>query len=463
MIVEQLYTGCLAEAAYFIVSKGEAAVIDPLRETAPYLALAIRYKAKIKYVFETHFHADFVSGHLDLAKATGATIVYGPTARPSFDAYIAQDQELFTLGDVRLKVIHTPGHTLESSCFLLIDKSGKDYAVFTGDTLFLGDVGRPDLAVKSDLSQEDLAGMLYDALRKRIMRLADEVLVYPGHGQGSACGKNMSAETVGTIGEQKRNNYALRPNMTREEFIEEITAGLLPPPQYFPKNALLNKVGYENIDEVMNRGLKALSVAEFSRLRDEGALMLDTRPPDEFASGFIPGSLHIGLDGMFAVWVGTLVENLHQPILLITPEGREEETVMRLARVGYDQTQGFLAGGLASWRIAGLPLDQIPNLKASTFAQQYNENVSILDVRRPGEFETVHVQGATNYPLDYLLAHLDELDKKQLYYVQCAGGYRSMIAASLLKRQGFAQIFNLSGGIQALHNTPVPMVQAMLA
>lgn len=455
MIVEQLYTKCLAEAAYYIESNGEVAIIDPLRETQPYLDMANNNGAKIKYIFETHFHADFVSGHIDLAKKTGADIIYGPNANPAFDVIQAEDGQEFKVGDVTIRVLHTPGHTPESSTYLLIDENGKENAIFTGDTLFLGDVGRPDLAIKSDLTQEDLAGMLFDSLRNKIMTLPDETIVYPGHGAGSSCGKNMSSETVGTLGEQKETNYALRADMTKEEFIKEVTTGILPPPQYFPKNAAMNKMGYESFDEVLENGLKALSVDEFNAAVKDGALILDVRTQFDFVKGFIPDSLFIGLNGTFAMWVGALIEDLNQPIVLIAPEGKEEEAVTRLSRVGYDNTVGYLKGGVNAYASAGGELKTIHSESAAELAEEFGE-VSILDVRKPGEYESEHVVDAITEPLDYMNENLDNLDKDTTYHVHCAGGYRSVIAISLLMRNGFTKLIDVQGGYGALKETSIP-------
>jgi len=455
MFVEQLYTGCLAEAAYYIESNGEAAIVDPLRETEPYVKMAKERGAKIKYILETHFHADFVSGHLDLAKETGAKIVYGPTAKPNFDAYVAKDDEVLALGDVQIKVLHTPGHTMESSTFLLIDEKGKNQGIFSGDTLFIGDVGRPDLAVKTDLSREDLAAHLYDSLQNKILVLEDDVMVYPGHGAGSACGKNLSKETTDTLGNQKKTNYALRPDMTKEEFVKEVTAGLMPPPQYFPKNAVLNKMGYESVHEVMSRGNQALSTEEFNaKMKEEGVIILDTRSPEEFVGKFIPGSFNVGLDGgMYAVWVGTLIENLKAPILVIAPEGREEESILRLARVGYDNTVGYLEGGINAWSPADNEVDAVKSISAEEFASIYKqdkENINVLDVRNPKEFQSERLVTSQNFPLDYINNGFGDLDKNQTYYLHCAGGYRSVIASSIFKANGFKNVINVEGGFRAL-------------
>jgi glyoxylase-like metal-dependent hydrolase (beta-lactamase superfamily II)/rhodanese-related sulfurtransferase len=465
MKVEQLYTGCLSEAAYYIESKGQACIIDPLRESQPYLELAAKHGAKIKYVLETHFHADFVSGHLDLAKKTGATIVYGPTAVPNFEAYVAEDGEILQLGDVQIKVLHTPGHTLESSSFLLIDEHGKEYAVFTGDTLFIGDVGRPDLAVKTDLSRDDLAGMLFDSLRNKIMPLADDVIVYPGHGAGSACGKKMSKATESTIGQQKELNYALRANMSRKEFVAEVTLGLVDPPQYFPKNAVMNKMGYQSIDDILARGAQLLEINHFMQLLDHHkALIIDTRTAAEFVQAHIPGSINIGLDGQFASWVGTLVPDLQQPILLLTDAGHEEEAVIRLARVGYDHTLGVLKGGLETYLDASKPTESIESISADEFAKRYPEldHKYILDVRRISEYETEHVDGARQFPLDFLDRNLHQLNPARVYYVYCAGGYRSVIAISILMRHGYSRFINVEGGFNALKNAgKVPVTDFM--
>ncbi len=463
MKVEQFYTGCLAEAAYYIESNGEAAVIDPLRDVEPYIEKAKANNAKIKYVLETHFHADFVSGHLELAKRSGATIVYGPTAKPDFDAYIAADNEVLKVGNVSIQVLHTPGHTLESSTFLLKDEHGKDYAIFTGDTLFLGDVGRPDLAQKAgSITQEDLAGWLYDSLRNKIMPLADDVIVYPGHGAGSACGKKMAAETTGTLGEQKRTNYALRADMTREEFIAEVTAGLMPPPQYFPKNALLNKMGYDSIDQVRQKGLRALSVRAFKAAWEgEGAIVLDTRHQDEFVKGFIPGSIFVGIHDTFAPWVGALVEDLNIPILFVCAPGREREVVDRLARVGYDNPIGYLEGGFQAWVDANEEVDTIEEIDAKAFEAIYNSRpVNLLDVRRVSEYNAQHIVGAQSFPLDYINRNMSEVDRHKEYFLHCAGGYRSMIAASILRTRGFQHLINIRSGFRALQEeTNLPMTE----
>ncbi|MCR9172324.1 MAG: MBL fold metallo-hydrolase [bacterium] len=452
MIVEQLYTKCLAEAAYYIESNGEAAIIDPLRETAPYIKMAADNGATIKYIFETHFHADFVSGHVDLAQKTGAAIVYGPMANPGYDAIIAEDNQEFKIGDVTIKVLHTPGHTQESSTFLLIDEEGKETAIFTGDTLFLGDVGRPDLAIKTDLTKEDLAAMLYDSLRNRIMTLPDSITVYPGHGAGSSCGKSMSSETVGTLGEQKQTNYALRADMTKEEFIKEVTEGILPPPQYFPKNAVMNKMGYDSFDQVIAKGNRGLSVEEFKAEVADGALILDVRTEHDFVKGFIPNSLFIGLNGTFAMWVGALIENIDQKIVLVVPEGKEEEAVTRLSRVGYDNTVGYLKGGIDAWDGT---LNSIDSVSAQSI-EGTHADLNIVDVRKPGEWEAEHIDGATHHPLDYLNDNMDDLDKNTHYHVHCAGGYRSVIAISLLMQNGYTNLTNILGGMSEILKTNIP-------
>jgi len=457
MKVEQIYTGCLAEAAYYIESKGEAVIIDPLRETDPYIERAESDGATIKYVLETHFHADFVSGHLDLAKKTGATIVFGPTAEPNFEAKIAEDGEALKVGDVSIVVLHTPGHTMESSTFLLRDENGSDYAIFTGDTLFLGDVGRPDLAVKTDLSREDLAGHLFDSLRNKIIPLADEVIVYPGHGAGSACGKKMSTDTWGYLGQQKKTNYALRPEMTREEFVKEVTSGLVEPPQYFPKNAVMNKMGYDSIDDIRARGVQPLSVRAFKAAwAEEEALVLDTRHQNDFAQGFIPGSIFIGIDDNFAMWVGALITDLKTPILFVADPGREEEVVTRLARVGYDYAIGYLKGGFAAWKEADEDVDMVEELTAEAFANSFQPDWNLLDVRKESEFNTQHLIGAQNFPLDFINRNMSRVASDQKYYVHCEGGYRSMIAASILKARSIEQVVNIKGGFKALSETDLP-------
>ena len=457
MTIEQIYTGCLAQGAYYIESNGEAAVIDPLREVKPYIERAKADHAQIKYIFETHFHADFVSGHVTLAKETGAQIVYGPNASPSFDAITAKDNEEFKIGAITIRVLHTPGHTMESSTFLLIDEQGKNHAIFSGDTLFLGDVGRPDLAQKGkELTQEDLAGYLFDSLREKIMPLEDDVIVYPAHGAGSACGKNMSKETVDTLGNQKKTNYALRANMTKEEFIKEVTDGLLPPPSYFPLNVKMNKEGYDDIDEVLERGTQALSPDAFETAANEtGAVILDVRHQKEFAKGHIPRSIFIGIDGGFAPWVGALIADTEQPILLVADEGREEETITRLSRVGFDGTIGYLKGGFKAWEAAGKQTDAVKSVPASELEAAINADADtpVFDVRKPGEFEAEHLEVAESTPLDYINKHLSEFPDTNEFYIHCAGGYRSMIAASILKSRGIHNLIDVQGGYKALKET----------
>lgn len=454
MKVEQIYTGCLAQGAYYIESNGEAVVIDPLREVEPYIRKAERNNAKIKYVFETHFHADFVSGHLDLSKKTGAPIVYGPNAKPAFEAHIARDGEEFKVGNVTLKVLHTPGHTMESTCYLLKDENGKETGLFSGDTLFIGDVGRPDLAQKvaSELTQDKLAGYLFDSLRNKIMPLPDDIIVYPAHGAGSACGKNMSKETTDTLGHQKETNYALRANMTKEEFIKEVTTGLVAPPAYFPLNVMMNIQGYESIDKVLERGQHALSPDAFEAAANEtSALILDTRDPQTFAKGFVPNSINIGIDGQFAPWVGAMIPDIKQEILLVTDEGREEEVITRLARVGYDFTIGYLKGGFNTWKNAGKEVDQIASVDAADLADiMTKEKVNILDVRKKSEYLSEHIIDAENAPLDFVNESMAQIDKNKTYYVHCAGGYRSMIFNSILRARGYDNLIDVKSGFKAL-------------
>lgn len=453
MKIEQIYTGCLAEAAYYIESNGEVAIIDPLRETSQYIDRAKKANATIKYIFETHFHADFVSGHVDLAKKTGAQIVYGPTSKADFDFIEAEDNQEFKIGDITLKVLHTPGHTQESSTFLLIDEKGNNQAIFTGDTLFLGDVGRPDLAVKSDLTKEDLASMLFDSLRNRIMPLEDSITVYPGHGAGSACGKNMSKDTVGTLGDQKQNNYALRADMTREEFINELLHGILPPPQYFPKNAMLNKSDLSGLENVMEKGSIPLDVDTFEGIANhEGAVVLDVRNMHDFAAEHIPNSIYIGLDGSFAPWVGALITDINQPIVLVAPEGREEETITRLARVGYDNTLGYLEGGLEAWKNANKEIATINSVSAAQLAEakKNDANINIIDMRKIAEYQSEHALDAQNIPLDYINDQMDKFDHDKTYYVHCKSGYRSLIGASILQGRKYNNIINVLGGFDAI-------------
>ena len=453
MKIEQIYTGCLAQGAYYIESEGEAVVIDPLREVEPYLERAAKDGAKIRYVFETHFHADFVSGHLDLSKKTGAPIVYGPNANPSFDAYIAKDGEEFKVGKLSFKVLHTPGHTMESTSYLLKDESGKGVGLFSGDTLFIGDVGRPDLAQKAaHMTQEQLAETLYDSLRNKIMPLDNDIIVYPAHGAGSACGKNMSKETTDTLGHQKEANYALRANMTKAEFVKEVTTGLMPPPAYFPLNVMMNKQGYDSIDEVLKRGQHALSPAAFEVAANEtGALILDTRDPQVFSKGFVPNSINIGIDGNFAPWVGALIPDVKQQLLIVAEPGREEEVVTRLARVGYDYTIGYLEGGFASWEQAGMESDKIESVSAEELAAIAGSgDVNILDVRKHSEYLSEHVVDAENASLDFVNESMLKVNKDKTYYVHCAGGYRSMIFISILRARGFDNLIDVQGGFKAI-------------
>ena len=456
MIIEQIYTGCLAQGAYYIESNGEVAIIDPLREVQDYINRAAKNNSKIKYIFETHFHADFVSGHVTLAEKTGAKIVFGPTAKTNFDAIIAEDHQVFKVGDLTITVLHTPGHTMESSCYLLKDKNGKDHALFSGDTLFLGDVGRPDLAQKGALTQEDLAGLLFDSLRNKVMPLADDVIVYPAHGAGSACGKNLSKETVGTIGNQKETNYALRANMTKTEFIKEVTEGLLPPPAYFPLNVQMNREGYKSIDDVIKNSAKPLSVKEFEFMaNDTNAIILDVRHQTEFIKGFIPQSIFIGIDGGFAPWVGALIKDTKQPILLVAPEGREEDTITRLSRVGFDNVLGYLEGSFASWQNANKEIDTLRSVSADVLGDKIKENAIVFDVRKPGEFESEHVENVPSTPLSFLNDHITEFPKKEDFYVYCGGGYRSVIASSILKARGFHNVIDVAGGYAAIRNTTI--------
>ena len=455
MKIEQSYTGCLSQGAYYIESNGEAVVIDPLREVQPYINRAEKDGAIIKYVLETHFHADFVSGHIDLAEKTGAQIVFGPTARPGFDAVVAVDGQVLKVGDITFTVLHTPGHTMESTCYLLKDEQGKEVGIFTGDTLFIGDVGRPDLAqkVSAEMTQQKLAGHLFDSLRDKIMPLVDEIIVYPAHGAGSACGKNMSKERTDTLGNQKMFNYALRADMSREEFVKEVTSGLMPPPAYFPENVMMNIRGYESIDTVLERGTRALDPAAFEAAANEtDAVMLDTRDAEIFAKGFIPNSINIGINGSFAPWVGTLIPDIKQRILLITDQGREEEVVTRLARVGYDHTIGYLEGGIEAWIKAGKELDQIESVTVQQMKDrlQSDPSIVVLDVRKASEFGSEHVIGAENMPLDYINEHLAQIDKNKTYFVHCAGGYRSMIFNSILKARGYDNLIDVEGGFKAI-------------
>ncbi|MBD0833225.1 MBL fold metallo-hydrolase [Aestuariibaculum sediminum] len=462
MKIEQIYTGCLAQGAYYIESEGEVAIIDPLREVSPYVKKAQDNNAKIKYIFETHFHADFVSGHVTLSKQTGAPIVYGPLANPDFDAIIATDGQEFKLGKITIVALHTPGHTMESTTYLLKDENGKNHAIFSGDTLFLGDVGRPDLAQKAaDMTQEQLAGLLYESLRSKIMTLADDVIVYPAHGAGSACGKNLSKQTVGTIGEQKETNYALRADMTKEEFIEEVTDGLLPPPQYFPLNVKMNKEGYDDIEDVLERGTRPLEPKEFEAIANEtGAVILDVRHQNEFVKGHIPRSIFIGIDGSFAPWVGALIADVKQPILIVANEGREEETIIRLSRVGFDNTLGYLKGGFDAWKQHGFEYDTISSISADELKNTLEkEEVLVFDVRKDGEFKSEHVLNAHHTSLDYLNDYLSEFPEDKPFYVHCAGGYRSVIAASILKSRGIHNLVDITGGFAAIKEAGIPVTE----
>ncbi|WP_282072068.1 MBL fold metallo-hydrolase [Polaribacter atrinae] len=456
MIIEQIYTGCLAQGAYYIESNGEVAIIDPLREVQDYIDSAAKNNAKIKYIFETHFHADFVSGHVTLAEKTGADIVFGPTAETNFNAIIAEDNQVFKVGDITITVLHTPGHTMESTCYLLKDENGKDHALFSGDTLFLGDVGRPDLAQKGDITEKDLAGFLFDSLRTKVMTLVDEVIVYPAHGAGSACGKNLSKETVGTIGNQKETNYALRANMTKEEFVKEVTDGLLPPPAYFPLNVKLNKEGYKSIDDVIKNSEKPLSVKDFEIIANEtGAVILDVRHQTEFVKGFIPQSIFIGIDGGFAPWVGALIKDIKQPILLVAPEGREEDTITRLSRVGFDNVLGYLEGSFDAWQKAGKEIDTLISVSVQVLEDKIKENAVVFDARKPGEYASEHIVGVKNTPLDFLNDHISEFAEKGDFYVYCGGGYRSVIAASILKARGIHNVIDVAGGYAAIRNSNI--------
>lgn len=459
MKVEQIYTGCIAHAAYYIENNGEAAIFDPLREVQPYIDRAEKDNAKIKYIFETHFHADFVSGHLDLAKKTGAKIIYGPTAKPNFEAIIAEDGQEFKIGNYTIKVLHTPGHTLESTTYLLIDENGKQHGIITGDTLFIGDVGRPDLAQKlvEDLTQDVLAEKLYYSLRNKIMPLSDDLIVYPNHGAGSACGKNMSKETTDTLGNQKKTNYALRADMTLEEFKKELLDGLTPPPAYFPQNVLMNIKGYDSLEDVMAKGNKPLTPKEFETVANQTeALIVDVRYENDFVKEHIPGSIFIGLHGQFAPWVGALIRDVKQPILLVIPEGKEEETITRLSRVGFDNTLGYLNGGIHAWKDAGFEVDSITSVSPDEFANHYKDAI-VIDARRSGEFTAERVENAVNIPLDYINDYLAEIPKEETFYVHCAGGYRSVIWASIMKARGYHNMINVEKGMSGIRETSVPL------
>lgn len=457
MYVEQMYTDCLAEAAYYIESNGEAAIVDPMREVEPYLELAQQRGATIKYVFETHFHADFVSGHIDLAKKTGAKIVYGPTAQAGYDIVVAEDKQRFQIGNVEIEVLHTPGHTPESSCFVLYDEEGNANGVFTGDTLFINEVGRPDLAVKSDVTKDDLAGMLYDSLRNQIMTLPGNVIVYPGHGKGSACGRNIGDERTSTIAEQLENNYALQP-MSREEFVREVASNLPTPPQYFFHDAVMNKKGYDELDKIMQENVQPLSVDAVETFLEEGGIVVDTRDADIFEQGYVPGSLNIGLNGMYANWVGTLL-NADVPVVVVTEEGKQDEAVLRFARIGYTNIKGYLDGGFAAWKASGKPVKQVESIEAGQFAARKAETgAEVLDVRKPTEVNASHVAGCINIPLEELPQRIGELNPAKTYMVHCAGGYRSMIASSILKNKGVDHAINVKGGIKAIREAGVASI-----
>jgi len=466
MKIEQIYTGCLAQGAYYIISNGEAAIIDPLRETAPYIDRLKADNVKLKYIFETHFHADFVSGHLDLSTQTGAKIVYGPTAKPEFEIISAADDAVFELGAIKIKVLHTPGHTMESTCYLLIDENGKDTALFSGDTLFIGDVGRPDLAQKAaSMTQEQLAGILFHSLRDKVMTLADDVVVYPAHGAGSACGKNMSKETVSTIGEQKQQNYALRANMTEAEFIAEVTDGLLPPPSYFGMNVAMNKKGIPSFASILNIGMKAIDASDFEQLvGDSGALILDTRNASDFSKGFVPQSINIGISGDFAPWVGALIADVNQPIVLVTDFGKEEETVTRLSRVGFDKVLGHLKGGFDAWQSAGFDVDCVNRITAAEFEKEVKIGESkVIDIRRESEYESEHIEDAYSKPLAYINEWVKDINPSEHFFMHCAGGYRSMIAASILQARGYRNFSEIEGGFNAIATTSLPKTDFMCA
>uniref|UniRef100_UPI00404AF695 MBL fold metallo-hydrolase n=1 Tax=Flavobacterium sp. TaxID=239 RepID=UPI00404AF695 len=459
MKIEQIYTGCLAQGAYYIVSNGEAAIIDPLRETQPYTDRLSKDGVQLKYIFETHFHADFVSGHVDLSQKTGASIVYGPNANPDFEYISAKDGQLFKIGNLTIKVLHTPGHTMESTTYLLLDENGKEHAIFSGDTLFIGDVGRPDLAQKAaSMTQDELAATLFHSLRNKIMPLPDDVLVYPAHGAGSACGKNMSKETFSTLGEQKQNNYALRANMTEAEFVAEVTDGLLPPPAYFGMNVAMNKTGIPSFDSVIKSGMKPIEAADFEQVAEEtGALILDTRNNGDFAKGFVPQSINIGINGDFAPWVGALIADVNQPILLVTDLGKEEEVVTRLSRVGFDNVVGYLKGSFEAWQMAGFEIDTVRRIDADQFEKELDFGTSkVIDVRKESEYEAEHIEDAYSRPLAAINDWLPSLDPNEAFFMHCAGGYRSMIAASILQARGFRNFTEIAGGFAAISKTNIP-------
>jgi glyoxylase-like metal-dependent hydrolase (beta-lactamase superfamily II)/rhodanese-related sulfurtransferase len=462
MRIEQIYTGCLSQGAYYIESNGEVAIIDPLREVSTYMDKARQSNAVIKFIFETHFHADFVSGHVTLANKTGASIVYGPTAQPKFDAIIAKDQQVFQLGNITITALHTPGHTMESTTYLLKDNEGRNHAIFSGDTLFLGDVGRPDLAQKSaDITMEDLAGLSFDSLRNKIMPLEDEVIVYPGHGAGSACGKNMMKETVDTLGNQKQMNYALRADMTKAEFVKEVTNGLVPPPKYFPLNVKLNKEGYADLDEVITQSNNSLSPDEFEAMAEQTeALVLDVRHQHDFVKGFVPRSIFIGLKGGFAPWVGALIADISQPILLVVEEGEEQEAITRLSRVGFDNVLGYLKGGFQAWKQSGKETDSMLSISAEEFSNRYKANkIPVFDVRKKSEFLSAHIRGAILTPLDHINVNLDKFPKTEAFYMHCAGGYRSVIASSILKSRGIHNLIDVAGGMSDIRETDINLVE----
>ncbi len=457
MKVEQIYTGCLAQGAYYIVSENEAAIIDPLRETKPYIERLEKDNVKLKYIFETHFHADFVSGHLDLSKKTGAPIVYGPTANPEFEATIAEDNQIFEIGKIKIKVLHTPGHTMESTTYLLIDENGKETAIFSGDTLFLGDVGRPDLAQKAgEITEQDLAGLLYESLQSKIMPLSDEIIVYPAHGAGSACGKNMQKETVDSLGNQKKTNYALN-QPDKESFVKEVLDGLSAPPKYFGMNVAMNKGGYETFDKVLEKGKNPFSPQDFENIAEEtGALILDTRSAADFHKGFVPNSINIGLKGDFAPWVGAMIVDVKQPILLVSDSGTEEEAITRLARVGFDNVLGYLDGSFESWKNSGKETDSVHRISPEEFAEKFNENSKVIDVRKISEYEAEHVNEAFNRPLSEINEWVNALDSNEHFFIHCAGGYRSMIASSILNSRGIRNFTEIEGGFGKIKETNVP-------
>lgn len=459
MKIEQIYTNCIAQAAYYLESKGEAAIFDPLREVQPYIDKANANHAQIKYIFETHFHADFVSGHLDLAAKTGAKIVYGPSANPNFEAVIAVDNQEFKVGDCIIKAMHTPGHTMESTCYLLISENGKQQAIITGDTLFIGDVGRPDLAqtMASDLTQEKLAGYLFDSLRNKIMVLPDDLTIYPSHGAGSACGKNMSKETTDSLGNQKRTNYALRADMTKEEFIAELIDGLALPPAYFPQNVQMNANGYDSLDNIMEKSLTALSPKEFHQMAEDAkVIVLDVRHEDDFVKSHVPNAIFVGIQGNFAPWVGSVIGNVNQKLLIVAPKGREKETITRLSRVGFDQVLGYLEGEIEAWENAGFSTASIHSVSAEEFANQFNTSTLVIDARKPSEFEAEHIENALNFPLDAVHTNFQNIDKNKTFYLHCAGGYRSVIMASVLKSKGLHHFVNIEKGMSGIKMTKVP-------